>query len=144
SPRPTVRFQLFTERQTVKRQARCLQLLELLEDRTVPSVTILNNGGSGYAGLDFNHSGGYIPPDTCGAAGPSNYVETVNQEIAIYSPKTTGATQVLDSLGDFWFTVGALAHASSGSGLSDPIVVYDDQAGRFIVGDQDVDFTNHV
>src|SRR6185437_4202491 len=31
-----------------------------------------------------------------------------------------------------------------GSGLSDPIVVYDDQIGRFIVGDQDVDFNTHV
>src|SRR6266849_1770667 len=115
--------------------------LELLEDRALPSVTI----ASSYAGLDFNHSGGFVPPDTCGAAGPSSYVETVNQEIAIYSPKATGATQVVDSLNDFWFTVGALPHADSGSILSDPIVVYDDQAGRFIVGDQDVDFgSQHV
>jgi hypothetical protein len=121
-----------------------LPFLERLEGRTVPSVAILNNGGSGYAGLDFKASGGYIPPDTCGAAGPSNYVETVNQEIGIYSPKSTGATRVLDSFSHFWFTTGALAQADSGSKLSDPSMVYDDLAGRFIIGDLDVDTTTHV
>ncbi|MBO0699415.1 MAG: hypothetical protein J2P46_13550, partial [Zavarzinella sp.] len=34
--------------------------------------------------------------------------------------------------------------ASTTSGLSDPIVVWNDQVNRFIVGDQDVDNTNHV
>src|SRR4029077_13627858 len=52
--------------------------LEPLEDRTVLSVSIAatNNNGQGYAALSFNQSGGYVPPDTCGAAGPTNYVET--------------------------------------------------------------------
>ena len=97
-----------------------------------------------YAGLNFNQSGGYVPPDTCGAAGPSSYVETVNQEIAIYSPKSTGATSILDSLGDFFFTQGGLSHASMSSALSQPIVIYDELMSRFIVGDQDIDFTTHV
>src|SRR6266705_1970286 len=118
--------------------------LEVLEDRTVPSVTILNNGGNGYTGLDFNQSGGYVPPDTCGAAGPANYVETVNQELAIYSPKATGATRVADSLVHFLFTTGQLSRAGSGSGLSDPIVTYDELIGRFVVGDQDVNFSTHI
>jgi hypothetical protein len=118
--------------------------LERLEERSVPTVNILNNGGAGYAGLDFAHSTGFVPPDTVGAAGPHNYVETVNQEIAIYIPKATGATQVLDSLSHFWFTVGGLPRADSGSGLSDPMVAYDDQIGRFVIGDQDVNFNTHV
>src|SRR5271166_2782865 len=82
--------------------------LEKLEDRTLPSVTIAstNNNGNGYTGLDFNQSGGYVPPDTQGAAGPTNYVETVNQEVAIYSPKATGTTEVSDSLSDFWAVQG--------------------------------------
>ena len=65
-------------------------LLETLEDRTVLSVSILNNGGNGYAGLNFNRSGGYVPPDTSGAAGPSAYVETVNQAVALYAPRPPG------------------------------------------------------
>src|SRR5207248_3005939 len=80
--------------------------LERLEDRTLPSVTIVptNNNGQGYVGLDFNQSGGFAPPDTCGAAGPINYVETVNQTVAIYSPKATGSAVATDSFTDFWYT----------------------------------------
>src|SRR5438105_14565853 len=89
-----------------RKKSVCHLSLERLEDRTVPSVTIVNNGAQGYAGLDFNQSGGYVPPDTCGAAGPSSYVETVNQELAIYSPKATGASKVADSLSHFLFTTG--------------------------------------
>jgi uncharacterized repeat protein (TIGR01451 family) len=119
--------------------------LEILEGRTLPSVTILNNGGGGYSALSFNQSsGGYVPPDTCGAAGPSVFVETVNQSLAIYNPKATGASAVSDSLSHFLFTVGGLTHPGSGSGLSDPIVAYDEKIGRFIVGDQDVNFSTHV
>src|SRR5258708_23658635 len=118
--------------------------LERLECRTVPSVSILDNSGNGYAGLSFNSSGGYVPPDTCGAAGPSAYVETVNQSLALYSPKGTGASATTDSLAHFFFTTGGLTRADSGSGQSDPIVAYDEKIGRFIIGDQDVNFTTHV
>ncbi|MBI3412149.1 MAG: DUF11 domain-containing protein [Planctomycetes bacterium] len=114
--------------------------VERLEDRTVPTVSITSN----YTGLDFNQSGGFVPPDTVGAAGPSNYVESVNQELAVYSPKATGGTQVRDSFTHFYFTTGGLTRADSGSGLSDPIVAYDELIGRFIVGDQDVNFSTHV
>lgn len=121
-------------------------MLEPLEDRALLSVSIAatNNNGNGYTGLDFNQSGGYVPPDTSGAAGPTNYVETVNQKLAIYSPKATRATATTAAFSTFWFTTGGLARADSGSGLSDPIVTYNDQIGRFIVGDQDVNFNTHV
>jgi uncharacterized repeat protein (TIGR01451 family) len=121
-------------------------MVERLEDRTLLSVAIAasNNHGNGYAALDFNQSGGYTPPDTVGAAGPTNYVESVNQTVAIYSPKSTGASAVTSPFSTFWFTTGQLPHADGGSGLSDPIVAYDDQIGRFIVGDQDVNFNTHV
>src|SRR5262249_54855023 len=76
-------------------------VLERLEDRTVPTVSVLNNGGGGYAGLGFGQSGGYVPPDTCGAAGPSVYIETVNQTLAIFNPKDTGAGSTTDSLSHF-------------------------------------------
>jgi uncharacterized repeat protein (TIGR01451 family) len=109
--------------------------MERLEDRTVLSVTL----GANYVGLDFNSSGGYVPPDTNGAAGPAKYVETVNQTVALYN-KADGSQITQSSLDSFWFTTGKLPHANSFSGLSDPVVTYDDQIGRFIVGDQDIDF----
>jgi uncharacterized repeat protein (TIGR01451 family) len=127
--------------------------LERLEDRTLPSVTIAatNNSGNGYSGLDFNQSGGYVPPDTNGAAGPTNYVETVNQTLAIYSPKATGAMEASDSFSHFYGVTGGLPLADSGAGYSDPVVVYDDNlpgltatTGRFVVEDQNVDFSTHV
>jgi hypothetical protein len=108
------------------------------------TIAAKNNSGQGYAALSFNQSGGYVPPDTVGAAGPINYVETVNQTVAIYSPKSTGASSTTAALSTFWFTTGGLPRADSGSGLSDPIVIYDDAIGRFVVGDQDVDFNSHV
>src|SRR5947209_1727284 len=129
---------------SLKKSAPGRLCVERLEDRTLLSVSIANNGGQGYLGLDFNQSGGYVPPDTCGAAGPSSYVETVNQTLAIYGSKATGAAKVSDSLSHFLFTVGGLTRADGGSGLSDPIVTYDELAGRFIVGDQDVNFSTHV
>ncbi|HSU65925.1 MAG TPA: hypothetical protein VLJ39_03550, partial [Tepidisphaeraceae bacterium] len=119
-------------------------MVERLEDRTLLSVSVLNNGGSGYAGLSFNQSGGYTPPDTNGAAGPSAYVETVNQTVALFGNKATGASETTSSLSSFWFTTGKLTRTDSGSGLSDPISAYDEQIGRFIIGDQDVDFSTHV
>jgi uncharacterized repeat protein (TIGR01451 family) len=120
--------------------------VELLEDRTLLSVTIAstNNNGQGYAALDFNHSGGYVPPDTDGAAGPSSYVETVNQTVALYGNKSTGTPATTAALSTFWFTTGGLPHADSGSSLSDPVVTYNDAIGRFIVGDQDINFSTHV
>src|SRR4051794_28783244 len=71
--------------------------LESLEERTVPSVSVLNNSGSGYAGLSSlsqaNASGYYfVPPDTNGAAGPTAYLETVNQTVTLYGNKATGAS----------------------------------------------------
>jgi hypothetical protein len=106
--------------------------LETLENRTLPTVNILNN----YTGLSEN---GFAPPDSQGAAGLTNFVETQNQDLAIFTPKTTGTTSVNDSFSDFLFTQGGLARASNVSSLSDPIVVWDDKISRFIVGDQDVD-----
>src|SRR5262249_60072916 len=44
----------------------------------------------------------------------------------------------------FGLTTGGRARAGTGSSLSDPIVTYNDQIGRFIVGDQDVNFSTHV
>ncbi len=116
--------------------------LEQLEARVVPAVNILSQ----FTGLTVNNPGdGFEPPDTQGAAGPTSYIETVNQSIAIFSKM--GGTQIAqDPFDDFWLVQGGLPRPSTTSGFSDPVITFDDQPGvqRFIVGDQDVDFTNHV
>jgi hypothetical protein len=98
------------------------------------------NQRSGFTGLNFSQSGGYVPPDTCGAAGPTCYVETVNQAIEIFK----SGPDIMDSLDHFFFTVGGLTRASGSSLMSSPVVIYDELIGCFIVGDQDVDFSTHV
>ena len=118
--------------------------VESLEMRRLLSVNVLNNSGQGFSALSFNQSGGYVPPDTNGAAGPAAYMETVNQTVALYGSKSSGASAVTDSLSHFLFTTGGLTRTDSGSGQSDPVITYDDQIGRFIIGDQDVDFSTHV
>ncbi|MHB1423465.1 MAG: hypothetical protein ACYC3I_09785 [Gemmataceae bacterium] len=114
--------------------------VERLESRIVPSITLQ----SAYSGISFANSSVGVPPDTQGAAGTTNYVQTTNQEIAIFGPKNTGTSQVSDSLANFWYTQGRLSQADAGSHLSDPNVVWDEQIQRFIVGDQDVNNTTHV
>lgn len=114
--------------------------VQQLEVRTLLTVSIAHN----FAGLDFNSSGGYVPPDTCSATGPSSTVETVNQEVRLFTAKTSASGAVSSSLSNFLFTVGGLPRADGTSRLSDPIVAYDELAGRFIIGDQDVNFTTHV
>jgi subtilisin-like proprotein convertase family protein len=104
------------------------------------SVSVLNS----YTALHFADTQGYVPPDTCGAAGPSSYMETVNQTVAIFPNLIDNGSAIKRNLDDFYFTQGGLTRADSGSGLSDPIICYDEHIGRFIVGDQDVDFGTHV
>jgi autotransporter-associated beta strand protein len=118
---------------------------------SAPVIAPTNNNGNGYIGLSFGSTQGFIPPDTNGAAGPASYVESVNQSVAIFTPKATGTAVISDTFDHFFPVVGNLPAADSGSFFSDPITVYDDNLagngptdGRFIVGDQDVDFSSHV
>ena len=105
------------------------------------ALPILNGNGNGYAGIDAVHNGGYEPPDTAGAAGPSCYVESVNLEITIYSPKGTGATAVMDNGDHFFHTVGGLPYASANSRLIDLSMSYDELIGRFVMVVIDEDST---
>jgi hypothetical protein len=118
--------------------------IQILEDRTLLSVAVAHN----YAALNFTQSGGFVPPDSNGAAGPSSFVESVNQTVAIFSSKTSATPALITPLDTFYFTNGGLPHVSinplDNIFRSDPIVTYDNLIGRFIVGDQEVDDTSHL
>jgi hypothetical protein len=77
-------------------------------------------GSTNFLGLDEN---GLIPPDTNIAAGPSNLVEVVNDEIAVYSK--AGAVLVGPSTLQSWFGRAATDR------IFDPVVTY--RGGRFYV-----------
>src|SRR6516164_10915560 len=92
------------KRQPIRNQRRRSYRLHLerLELRVQPTVNLLSH----FAALNFSQSGGFVPPDTCGAAGSGNdFVETVNQTVKIFN-KTTGAAVGSDSFGHFLFTTG--------------------------------------
>jgi hypothetical protein len=109
--------------------------VERLEDRRLLTVSVLSN----YDAMNVNDTAGFVPPDTQGAAGPSCYVETVNQNVALYTPQDQGTASVSDTCDHFFWTAGGLPQTDSGSFHADPITCYDDQIQRFIVGDMDVD-----
>jgi hypothetical protein len=105
-----------------------LRLVQL-ESRLAPAVSLLNHFDAiGYDTIGYD---GTTPPDTCGAAGPNSYIETVNSAVAIYN-KSTNALIAWDSLSDFLFTKGGL---SSSWGLHDATMVYDEVTGQFLIGD---------
>jgi hypothetical protein len=108
-------------------------MLEVLEDRCMPSVTV----GSNYPGLDFNASGGFEPPDTTSAVGPSSTVEAVNQTVAIYPNKTNSSGAITLDLPTFFFTNGGRPPVASGSFQADSFAMWDNISQRFIVGDLD-------
>ena len=64
--------------------------VEALRARTVPAVSILNNSGNGYAAPELQPERRVRPARHLRAAGPSAYVETVNQAVALYNSKATG------------------------------------------------------
>jgi hypothetical protein len=84
--------------------------IEALEARLVPTVNVMNN-------FDGLISG--APPDTCGAAGPSSYVETVNSSVTIF--RKDGTTIDSKSLSDFLFTQGQIKKVGA---LEDATMAY--------------------
>ena len=85
------------------------------------------------AGLNFDGIGadGVIPPDTNGSVGATQFVQIVNVEYAVYD-KTSGALLLGPTLiHNIWS--GFSGDCATGDG-SDPVVLYDKAAGRWVVG----------
>ena len=81
--------------------------------------------GASFAGIDFaspNNPCGCLPPDTNAAVGPTQVIETVNEEIRVYD-KGTGTVLLDESLTSFF---------GQGNG-GDVYVLYDDVANRWYV-----------
>jgi hypothetical protein len=103
--------------------------LEILEPRCLLTVNL----GPEFTGMNFAQTGVGTPPDTIAAAGPSEVVELVNTNIAIYTK--TGTQVFTQDLGTFF------SGQRTGNALSDCFVIYDEQAGRFLVGIMDLSTT---
>jgi hypothetical protein len=81
-------------------------------------------------GLGNITSDSYIPPDTNGAAGPTQYVQWVNASFAVFN-KFTGAVEYGPAAGNtLWSSLGGPC-ATYNSG--DPIAQFDKQADRWVM-----------
>jgi hypothetical protein len=86
-----------------------------------------------FAGLDLKNWGAGWPPDTHGDVGPNHYIQAVNTSIGIFD-KATGTRLAA-------FTFNNFFAANGGSGVcatynsGDPIVLYDQISGRWIITD---------
>src|SRR5262245_49688089 len=85
---------------------RVVPAIEQFEDRTLLALSI----GTNFTAAGLNQSG-FIPPDTQGAAGPTQLVETINGAFSVYSK--TGALLSQTSLNSFFNT--ALSAGGGGS-----------------------------
>lgn len=74
-----------------------------------------------------------IPPDTMGAVGTSQFMETSNGAYAVYD-KATGARTALWADGDFWAAAGQPASRdANGFSNGDSRVLFDAQSQRWVV-----------
>ena len=86
-----------------------------------------------FKGLDLTNWGAGWPPDTHGDVGPNHYIQAVNTSIGIFD-KATG-----NRLAAFTFDNFFVANGGSGAcatlNYGDPIVLYDQISGRWIITD---------
>jgi hypothetical protein len=73
---------------------------------------------------------GFIPPDTVGAIGPSNFVEAVNVRVQVFN-RFTGAPETTANLISSLFASLGQGSFCASTDDGDPIVVYDPYADRW-------------
>lgn len=86
------------------------------------------NPGAGFTGIDFNETGGSVPPDLAIAVGPDHIITVANVALEILDKNGTslfGPT----SGGSFFSGLAACT-----SGLYDPDVLFDEEHERYLVG----------
>src|SRR5262249_56857292 len=88
---------------------------------SAPVIQAINMGGLSQGG------GIWIPPDTHGAVGASQFVEVVNQKLAVYSKATPPKLLKNVSLQSFF------GYTAPPPGLFGPRVIYDRTWKRWIV-----------
>jgi hypothetical protein len=78
----------------------------------------------------YDQGGGITPPDTMGVVGPSQFVEMINGQFAVFSK--TGTLITSESMDSFWSAVSPVG------GTTDPHLFYDQHSGRWFASTIDV------
>jgi hypothetical protein len=102
--------------------------------------------GTGFAGLRQVSNGGpntwSVPPDTVGDVGDTVYVQAVNTVYAVYDKATGAKVFGPASQSDLYDPATQSICASHDDG--DPIVVYDEAAGRFVLSQFALNFNTNT
>src|ERR1044071_6160308 len=80
-----------------------------------PRAAVISEG---FAGMNFNDTLGFVPPDTHAATSATLIVETVNTTIAIYNRTTGAAVLAPTDLATLFSSLGA------SDNLTHPVVAY--------------------
>jgi hypothetical protein len=95
---------------------------------STPGPLVSTIGGVNLNGIS---SDGFAPPDPNGSVGATQFVETVNIEYAVHN-KTTGALELGPAqINSIWSGFGGVCQ--TGPDYSDPVVLYDKAAGRWLI-----------
>ncbi len=86
-----------------------------------------------FKGLDLTNWGAGWPPDTHGDVGPNHYIQAVNTSIGIFD-KATGTRLAAFTFDNFFIANGG-SGACATLNYGDPIVLYDQISGRWIITD---------
>src|SRR2546428_916565 len=88
--------------------------------------TLLNFNGIPYPGVGCNCA----PPDTNGAVGNTQYVQIVNEGYQVFDKTTGNSVLGPNSISSIWTGFGGACEVG---GSSDPVVLYDHLANRWII-----------
>ncbi len=93
--------------------------------------------GTSFTGATVSDTPGFVPPDTMGAVGPTQYIVTVNGRFRSFSKNTGLADGALNVDPDVFFS------SVRSDNTSDPRIRYDRLSGRWFITMIDVSGTNN-
>ncbi|MDP9341121.1 MAG: IPT/TIG domain-containing protein [Actinomycetota bacterium] len=93
--------------------------------------------GTSFTGATISDTPGFVPPDTMGAVGPTQFIVTVNGRFRSFSKSTGVADGALNVDPDVFFASVIVA------GTSDPRIRYDRLSGRWFITMIDINSTDN-
>jgi len=106
-----------------------------------PTVSSSFDGvGNGFSGPQGTFTVNSAPPDTNGAIGPTQYVQTVNSDFAVFNKSGTVLYGPV-ALNTLWSGFGGGCQTNNDG---DPTVVYDQIAGRWVISQFSVSTTPYL
>ncbi|GAB3029832.1 T9SS type A sorting domain-containing protein [Oleiagrimonas citrea] len=116
--------------------------------QTSAIVSALPAAGAGFEGIGEGFSGPqgaftiqYAPPDTVGAVGATQYVQVVNDALAVFDKSTKAVVYGPVPTNTLWQGFGG---GCENNNDGDPVVVYDQIAGRWVVSQFSVSTTPYL